>query len=460
MSELPTPRELLIALHADWRLSRRDLGRLVAKVVGSARAPHAAGEPVSGPERSALPAKTATGVGEALASPAAAAASSAASAAFAALAASAASLPARGETGSAPPAWATAGGAIAAAAAEVAAAAALGARVITLLDQDYPASLAGIPQPPPVLMVRGALPPGPAVAIVGSRLADGYGLEVAAYFSRTLAAAGVVVVSGLARGIDAAAHESAMAVPAGRTVAVLGCGLGFDYPRGHAWLAAAIAARGALVSEFPCAAAAQPWRFPLRNRTIAGLAGATLVVQATPRSGSLGTARHARELGRAVFAVPGPVLAPLSWGPHELLRRGARLAGHPEDLLAVLAPAAESPANGGSEVDTAAAAGVLAALGPRAARTVKTVEQIAALAGLAAGAALSTLLALELAGRVQRLPGLGYRLAARARQATPETPETPENAAPCGRRRADGTVRAPNRPAAHTRNKEGAPRRW
>jgi len=451
MSELPTPRELLIALHADWRLSRRELGRLVAKVVGGAPAAQAGGEPASGLARSALPAQTATGVGEAPASPEVSTASlpaspaMAASAALAALAAAAAA-PARGGTDSPPPAWATAGGAIAAAAGEVAAAAALGARVITLLDQDYPASLAAIPQPPPVLMVRGALPPGPAVAIVGSRLADGYGLEVAGYFSRTLAAAGVVVVSGLARGIDAAAHEGAMAVPAGRTVAVLGCGLGFDYPRGHAWLAAAIAAHGALVSEFPCAAAAQPWRFPLRNRTIAGLAAATLVVQATPRSGSLGTARHARELGRVVFAVPGPVLAPLSWGPHELLRRGARLAGHPEDVLEVLAPAGESPASAESEVDTTAAAGVLAALGPRAARTVKTVEQIAALAGLATGAALSTLLALELAGRVQRLPGLGYRLA--------------RNPAPCGRRRADGTVRAPNRPATHTRNKEGAPRRW
>jgi len=354
--------------------------------------------------------------------------------------------------------------------AELAASAeALGARVVTLLDPDYPASLAAIAGPPPVLAVRGRLPPGPAVAIVGSRLPDGYGREVAGLFARYLAAAGVVVVSGLARGIDAAAHEGALAAPSGWTVAVLGCGLGVDYPRGHARLAAAIAARGALVSEFPGDATPQPWRFPVRNRTIAGLAAVTLVVQATPRSGALDTARHARDLGRAVFAVPGPVFAPLSWGPHALLRGGAQLAAHPEDVLDALparpaataaraadpapapadaapapagpapaaagtASAAAGPASAAADDDDgptpdgaptpggaaataasapAAAEAILAALGRRA---VRSAEQVAARAGLAPGAALQALLELEVAGRIERVDGLAYRLPATPRR--------------------------------------------
>jgi DNA processing protein len=411
MSDLPTPRELLIALHADWRLSRRELGRLVGEALGRALAPLAA-DPAA---RTAAPAP-------------------------------AVPRGARGRTASPPPAWATPDGAIAAAAAEVATAAALGARVVTILDADYPEMLAAIPLPPPVLLVRGTLPPGPAVAIVGSRLADAYGREVTGQFARALAGAGVAIVSGLAHGIDTAAHEGALAVTAGRTIAVLGCGLAVDYPPGQARLAAAIAAHGALVSEFPCDAAAQPWRFPVRNRTIAGLATATLVVQATPRSGALDTARHARDLGRAVYAVPGPVGAPLSWGPHALLRRGALLAGHPEDLLDALPRATRAtrasesalrrvvkgedeesedatPAAAGEDAAPAAdsptadtAARVLAALRPRAARAInaiKTAEQVTALTGLAADTVLCRLLELEVAGRVERLPGLGYRLAKR-----------------------------------------------
>jgi DNA processing protein len=335
--------------------------------------------------------------------------------------------------------------AIASAAAVTAAAATQGARVITVLDPDYPRELAGIALPPPVLYVRGRLPAAPAVAIVGSRLADGYGLEIAARFARHLAAAGVVIVSGMARGIDAAAHEGALAAPLGRTVAVLGCGMGVDYPPGQARLAAAIAARGALVSEFPCGTPARPWCFPVRNRTIAALAAVTLVVQATPRSGSLDTARHARDLGRPVYAVPGPVLSPLSWGPHTLLRHGALLAGHPEDILAALPAAGEIqpeaiPADGREGADGKAppaaaaaaattampavpevpaipeAAAVLAALRPRAAsggRPRRSPDQVAALADLALDTVLSVLLELEIAGKVERLRGPAYRLVKR-----------------------------------------------
>jgi DNA processing protein len=332
--------------------------------------------------------------------------------------------------------------AVAIAAAVTAAAAAQDARAITVLDPDYPRELAGIALPPPVLFVRGRLPAAPAVAIVGSRLADSYGLEIAARFARHLAAAGVVVVSGMARGIDAAAHEGALAAPLGRTVAVLGCGMGVDYPPGQARLAAAIAARGALVSEFPCGTPARPWCFPVRNRTIAALAAVTLVVQATPRSGSLDTARHARDLGRPVYAVPGPVFSPLSWGPHTLLRRGALLAGHPEDILDALPAAgeiqpdaipadcregADGNAAAAAAVTTAmlavpempaipAAAAVMAALRPRAARggrPRRSPDQVAALAGLALDTVLSALLELEIAGKVERLRGPAYRLVKR-----------------------------------------------
>jgi DNA processing protein len=402
ISDLPTPRELLIAWHAAQSDPRR--------------------QPSPEPPGRSAPAAAAT----VAAASAATATDTAASRVAAITAAIAANVT----------------DAVAIAAAATAAAAGLGARVITLLDPDYPRELAGIALPPPVLFVRGRLLAAPAVAIVGSRLADGYGLEIAARFARHLAAAGVVVVSGMARGIDAAAHEGALAAPLGRTVAVLGCGMGVDYPPGQARLAAAIAARGALVSEFPCGTPARPWCFPVRNRTIAALAAVTLVVQATPRSGSLDTARRARDLGRPVFAVPGPVFSALSWGPHTLLRRGALLAGHPEDILDALPAAGEIqpeaiPADGresapGKAATAAAvmtamlavpempatpvAVAVLAALRPRAARggrPRRSPDQVAALAGLALDTVLPALLELEIAGKVERLGGPAYRLVKR-----------------------------------------------
>jgi DNA processing protein len=429
MSDLPTPRELLIALHADQRLTRRQLGRLAGEVIGWARGRPAAAPPTLPALLQRLAAIGARGR-DADAPPAA---------------------PAGPTSPASPasPAWATPSGAIAAAAAEIAAAAACGARVITVLDPEYPQILAGMAQAPPVLAVRGLLPPGPAVAIVGSRHADGYGIEVAAHFARCLAGAGVAIVSGMAHGIDAAAHQGALAMPPGRTVGVLGCGVGFDYPRGHQRLAAAVAARGALVSEFACGARPQPWRFPVRNRTIAGLAAVTLVVQATPRSGSLDTARHARDLGRPVFAVPGPVFAPLSWGPHSLLRSGALLAGHPQDVVDALSAwasarrdatpaAADGDAAGGNAAgggadggdaalgaagdateaggdDMAAPAADAGGLAPVLAalrrRTAHSAEQVAASTGLPPGTVLGALLELEIAGKVERLRGSVWRLA-------------------------------------------------
>src|SRR5947199_3709487 len=219
------------------------------------------------------------------------------------------------------------------AARETAEAETLNGHILTLDDPGYPPGLLQLSPPPPVITVRGELPDGPAVAIVGSRRADAYGREAAELFARSLAAAGVTIVSGFARGIDAAAHRGALGAPGGRTVAVLGCGLAVDYPRGHARLGDEIAAQGALVTEFPCGTTPRAWHFPVRNRIIAALSAGTLVVEATARSGSLVTARHALDLGREVWAVPGRLIDPRAAGPNALIRDGAALVQEPRDIL-------------------------------------------------------------------------------------------------------------------------------
>jgi DNA processing protein len=162
----------------------------------------------------------------------------------------------------------------------------------------------------------------PAVAVVGARACSGYGASVARLLGRELAAAGIVVVSGLARGVDGEAHKGALEA-AGATVAVLGCGIDRDYPAAHAQLARRIAERSLLVSEYEPGIEPAPWRFPARNRIIAGLCAATVVVEARERSGALITADFALEEGREVFAVPGEITSALSAGTNELLRLGA-----------------------------------------------------------------------------------------------------------------------------------------
>lgn len=292
-------------------------------------------------------------------------------------------------------------------------------RILTLEDPDYPPGLLQLSPAPPVITVRGTLPGGPAVAIVGSRKADAYGREAAELFARSLAAAGVTIVSGFARGIDAAAHRSALAAPGGRTVAVLGCGLAVDYPKGHARLAGEIAERGAVVSEFPCKLIPRAWHFPLRNRSIAALAAATLVVQAAHRSGSLITARHALDLGRDVWAVPGRIFDESSLGANALIRDGASLAQHPGDLLEVLLPchphlsrtAAQlalptMPALTEPDPEPEAPPGlpgqVLAEI-PKG--TTRGAEEIAVRLDIPIDRVLAALLELELESRVKRLPG-------------------------------------------------------
>ncbi|MBX7166209.1 MAG: DNA-processing protein DprA [Pirellulales bacterium] len=206
---------------------------------------------------------------------------------------------------------------------------------------EYPPLLAEIPDPPGVLYLRGTLASsdGLAVAIVGSRHATRYGLEQAERLAASLARAGVTIVSGLARGIDAAAHRGALAA-GGRTLAVLGSGLLEIYPPEHAELAAQIAGAGAVLSENALRGTPLPGTFPQRNRLISGLTLGTIVVEAAERSGALITARHAYEQGREVFAVPGRVDNRLARGCHRLIRDGAKLVETADDVLEELGPLA------------------------------------------------------------------------------------------------------------------------
>lgn len=199
----------------------------------------------------------------------------------------------------------------------------------------YPPLLAQTATPPPLLFVRGdvALLQRPQLAVVGSRSPTPAGIEIAQMLARALAEAGLIITSGLALGIDGAAHRGALSVPAGQTIAVVGTGLDSCYPARHRQLCEQIAAQGAVVCEFPFGPPPRADHFPRRNRVIAGLALGVLVVEAGLGSGSLITARHALEAGREIFAVPGSILNPLSRGGHALLRDGARLVERAEDVL-------------------------------------------------------------------------------------------------------------------------------
>jgi DNA processing protein len=205
-----------------------------------------------------------------------------------------------------------------------------------LRKHELPPLLRAIHDPPKRLYLRGAAEPEllarPAVAVVGARACSPYGVQVARMLGRELAAAGVVVVSGLARGVDGEAHRGALDGH-GHTVAVLGCGIDRDYPAAHAGLAGAIAERSLIVSEYEPGVAPAPFRFPERNRIVAGLCAATIVVEARERSGALITADFALEEGREVFAVPGEITSSLSAGTNALLRLGATPLTCAADLL-------------------------------------------------------------------------------------------------------------------------------
>jgi DNA processing protein len=223
--------------------------------------------------------------------------------------------------------------------------AARGFRFLPRTAPEFPPLLRAIHDPPPGLFVRGSgdvdLLSRAAVAVVGARACSGYGASVARSLGRDLARGGLIVVSGMARGIDAEAHRGALEA-AGPTVAVLGCGIDRDYPAAHAELARRIAATGLLVSEYAPGVEPAPWRFPARNRIVAGLCGATVVVEASERSGALITADLALEEGREVFAVPGEINSALSVGTNALLKLGATPLTAAGDVL--LAFGIEEPA--------------------------------------------------------------------------------------------------------------------
>ncbi len=281
----------------------------------------------------------------------------------------------------------------------------------------YPAPLRQIPDPPPVLWGRGnpaALSGSRMVAVVGARAATRGGLAVAADLADGLAAAGVTVVSGLARGVDGAAHQAAVA-RGGATIGVLGSGLDRLYPVEHTALADAMAAHGAVVSEHLADTMALPHHFPLRNRIISGLAAAVVVVEASEKSGSLITAMAALEQGREVMAVPGPVGPGRHRGGHALLRDGARLVENAADILVELGwaqrPAAPGGAAGGLPPDLAAELGL-----EPAAEDFST-DEVAAATGRPIAAISAHLAALEIDGRIHRIGG-GRFMATRNRVLT------------------------------------------
>ena len=285
-----------------------------------------------------------------------------------------------------------------------------GNRLLTLADADYPQSLLSSDDPPILLYAKGHTETlnRPMLAVVGSRNATAQGQRDAEAFSRALGDAGLTIVSGLALGIDAAAHRGALATAAG-TVAVIGTGADRLYPAKNEALARSIAEQGVVLSEFPLGTPALASNFPRRNRIIAGLGLGCLVIEAAQRSGSLITARLAAESGREVFAIPGSIHSPLSRGCHQLIRQGAKLVESAQDVLeelrwgsshpaTVTAQQTQLPPNDCEEQ-------VLALLGDAPC----ALDTLSGRSGLTPADLLAMLLPMELAGRVAQLPGGLYQ---------------------------------------------------
>jgi DNA processing protein len=283
-----------------------------------------------------------------------------------------------------------------------------GHHIITLADDAYPRALLETADPPTVLYAHGRvqLLQHPAIAVVGSRNATAQGVANAEHFARALSAAGLAVVSGLALGIDAAAHRGALA-GASSTIAVLGTGIDVVYPQRNAELAAEIARRGLLLSEFSLGTAAVAHNFPRRNRLISGLARGCLVVEAALASGSLITARLAADQGRDVFAIPGSIHSPLSKGCHALIKSGAKLVESADDVLGELSGFRPSgrASTAGAHTVSQPASGLLAVMG----HDPVDVDFLCERARLSAEQVASQLLRLELEGRVTALPGGLYQ---------------------------------------------------
>ena len=289
---------------------------------------------------------------------------------------------------------------------------------ITLVDEDYPELLKEIPDSPPALFVRGELPEAPGVALVGSRKASATGLDAAREVGRALASRGACVVSGLALGIDAAAHEGALE-GGGPTIGVLGCGIDVVYPRRNGSLFERVKEGGAVVSEYYLGEAPLAWRFPARNRIIAGLCEHLVVVEAAERSGALITARHALDSGREVWAVPGPLGVAECRGSNKLLADGAGVLWDVEEFAEALVPRRETLigrkddstlelplADGLPEDEALVLAGV--GFGPT------EVDEVAGRSGIEMRRLLSALSLLELKGYVTRNAGGAFVRKARS----------------------------------------------
>ncbi len=285
-----------------------------------------------------------------------------------------------------------------------------GIRAICQTDPDYPELLREIYLPPTVLYVRGMLAPEDAwaVALVGTRKATSYGYQVTEQLARGLAGNNITVISGLARGIDTAAHRAALTVASGRTIAVLGCGLDMVYPPENAKLAARICEQGALLSEFPLGTQPEPTNFPIRNRVISGLSLGVVVIEAPARSGALITTRFALDHNRQVFAVPGHIYSKASEGTNRLIQEGAKLVMNVEDILEELnlqqAPQQQQmrallPATG---VEAALLALLAAAPEPQ------HIDELCRASALPTAEVSGALVMMELKGMVQQVAPLTY----------------------------------------------------
>lgn len=279
------------------------------------------------------------------------------------------------------------------------------ARIITFADPDYPSLLCHIHDPPPVLYVYGKLQMNSLnIAIVGSRNATSYGRTTTERLSGALTRRGFTVISGMARGIDTAAHVGALAA-GGKTIAVLGCGLGTIYPAENKSLFHRIAKNGAVVSEFAFLCPPEAHNFPVRNRIISGLSLGTVIVEATHKSGSLITARLAAEQGREVFAVPGSITSFKSMGTHRLIKQGAKLVEHVDDIIEELNIAHPIPSTCAKDETTMSLTAdekrIIDKLSPYPVHIDKLIRHLS----LSAAQASSLLLQLELKGLVTQSPG-------------------------------------------------------
>ncbi len=287
------------------------------------------------------------------------------------------------------------------------------ARLVNYLSREYPKSLFEIPDPPPFLYIRGELRSCElSIAIVGSRRATSYGLMTTGKLAEALASHGVCVVSGLARGVDTAAHRSALQA-GGRSIGVLGCGVDKIYPPENRALFEEMALKGCLVSEFPLGTLPLAENFPRRNRIISGLSSGVLVVEAAEKSGSLITAQYALEHGRDVFAVPGNISFATSRGCNRLIKQGAKLVDCVEDILEELPAYAREAADAPlfhPPPRTFALTPKEAAIYELLARSPLHIDDIISQTELTAGEVSSMLLHLELKGAVTPLPGTHYAI--------------------------------------------------